>query len=66
MVRFTARARPSFWTIGQIEEVLQQIFQRDVDVITRKSVERSRNNLRRKEILSSCLVICESQPTVLT
>lgn len=48
--------RTLFDLIDMIDE-LKNIFGRDVDLLTRKAVERSRNYIRRKEILSSAEVV---------
>lgn len=45
-----------FDLVAMIDE-LKNIFGRDVDLLTRKAVERSRNYIRRKEILSSAEVV---------
>lgn len=45
-----------FDLVSMIDE-LKNIFGRDVDLLTRKAVERSRNYIRRKEILSSAEVV---------
>lgn len=57
MVIFHPDARPTFSTLDQMETELKSIFQRDVDLITRKGIENSLNYLRRREILSSAQVI---------
>lgn len=41
----------------RMQQELQAVFQRDVDLVTRRAVERSRNWIRRKEILSTASVI---------
>lgn len=48
--------RTLFDLIDMIDE-LKNIFGRDVDLLTRKAVERSRNYIRRKEILSSAEMV---------
>ncbi|MBD2304999.1 nucleotidyltransferase domain-containing protein [Chroococcidiopsis sp. FACHB-1243] len=57
MVQFHPDACPTFSTLDRMEAELKTIFQRDIDLITRQSVETSRNYLRRQEILSSAQVI---------
>jgi predicted nucleotidyltransferase len=57
MVQFASEAHPTFFDLSVMENELKIIFQRDVDLITRKGIESSRNYLRRKEILSSAQVI---------
>lgn len=48
--------RTLFDLVAMIDE-LKSIFGRDVDLLTRKAVEHSRNYMRRKEILSSAEVV---------
>jgi uncharacterized protein len=57
MVEFAPDAHPTFTTLEQMEEDLQQIFDRDIDLITRQGIETTRNYLRRQEILSSAQII---------
>jgi uncharacterized protein len=57
MVEFAADAHPTFTTLDRMEEHLQQIFDRDIDLITRQGIETTRNYLRRQEILSSAQII---------
>lgn len=51
--------RTMFDLVDMIDE-LKNIFERNVDLLTRKTVERSRNYIRRKEILSSAEVVSVS------
>lgn len=64
MVQYHPQSVPSFYDLDCMEAELKLLLNRDVDVITRASVENSTNYLRRKEILSSVKVIYESQPSV--
>lgn len=57
MVVFHPDARPTFSTLDQMEAELKLIFERDVDLITRRGIENSLNYLRRREVLSSAQVI---------
>ena len=57
MVCFHPDAHPTFSTLDQMEAELKNIFDRDIDLITRQGIETSRNYLRRNEILSSAQVI---------
>ncbi|WP_374111822.1 nucleotidyltransferase family protein [Phormidium yuhuli] len=56
-VQFYPEAHPTLFDLAEMEEKLKQLFQRDVDLITRKGIETSRNDLRRQAILSSAQVI---------
>ncbi len=64
MVQYHPESVPSFYDLDCMEEELQVLLSRDVDVITRPSIERSRNCLRRREVLSSAKVIYESRSSV--
>ncbi|MCX5963753.1 MAG: nucleotidyltransferase domain-containing protein [Cyanobacteria bacterium] len=57
MVEFHPEAHPSLFDLSYMEDELKILFQRDVDLVTRKGIETSRNYLRRKVILSSAQVI---------
>ena len=57
MVQFEPEAHPTLFDLVEMEGELKQIFGRDVDLVTRKGIESSRNYLRRKAILSSVNVI---------
>ena len=61
MVQYCPESVPSFYDLDCMEAELQLIFGREIDVITRPSVENSRNYLRRREILSSAKIIYESR-----
>jgi predicted nucleotidyltransferase len=64
MVVFHPEARPTFATLDQMETELKSIFERDVDLITRRGIENSRNYLRRQAILSSAQVIYATGSTI--
>jgi uncharacterized protein len=49
-----------------MEVDLTAIFHRKIDLITRQSIETSRNYLRRQEILSTAQVIYESRSPIPT
>lgn len=64
MVTFHPDARPTLFDLVYMEEELKTIFERDVDLITRKGIENSRNYLRRKAILSSARVIYGTRSSI--
>ncbi|MEL6488379.1 MAG: nucleotidyltransferase domain-containing protein [Cyanobacteria bacterium J06634_6] len=65
MIRYRSDAVPTFYDLDSMEEELELLFGREVDVITRQGIEQSSNYLRRHAILSSAKVIYESaRPTV--
>ena len=57
MVQFHPEAHPTLFDLAEMEDELKILFQRDVDLVTRKGIENSRNYLRRQAILSSAQVI---------
>ena len=57
MIQYRFDAVPTFHDLDCMEAELAKLFGTEVDVITRASVERSKNYLRRREILSSAKVI---------
>lgn len=66
MVVFSSAAHPTLFDLSDMEDELKQLFQRDVDLVTRKGIETSRNYLRRQAILSSTQVIYESRSAIST
>jgi hypothetical protein len=50
-------AHITLFDMVQMQEELQTIFKRDVDLISKRGVENSRNYLRRKNILNAAQVI---------
>lgn len=53
LVRFSPEAQWSLFDLMHMEVELKEIFGREVDLVERSSVERSRNYVRRKAILSN-------------
>ncbi len=51
LVDFAPEARWSLLDLGEMTEDLRDLFGRDVDLLTRKQVERSENYIRRREVL---------------
>ena len=49
------------WEIVDLNEELEDIFQRPVDFLTRNAVENSQNWLRRQNILSTATLIYEQK-----
>lgn len=64
MVQFHSDAHPTLFDLTYIEDELKTLFQRDVDLVTRKGIETSRNYLRRKAILSSAQVIYGTRSSI--
>lgn len=57
LVVFAPNTHHSLFEKFHMQEELAAIFGRKVDLVSKRGVERSRNPLRRKEILSSARVI---------
>ncbi len=57
LVSFAPDAKVSIFDMVHMQDKLKQIFSRDVDLISKRGVETSRNYLRRKAILESAQVI---------
>jgi len=53
LVTFDGSARHTLFDLVHMEEELKEIFGRDVDVVSRRGIESSRNYIRRKAILDS-------------
>ena len=57
LVSFAPQARVTLFDMAQMQAELKEIFKRDVDLVSKRGLERSRNYLRRKQILGSAQVI---------
>ena len=57
LVTFAPDARHTLFDMVRMQEELQQMLGRDVDLVSRRGLEASRNYIRRKAILSSAQVI---------
>ncbi len=57
IVDFEPEARHSLFDMVSMTDELKEILGREVDLLTKKGVEQSRNYIRRKAILSSMKVI---------
>ncbi|PSF32680.1 nucleotidyltransferase [Aphanothece hegewaldii CCALA 016] len=57
LVTFTPESDHTLFDLVHMENELKNLFGRDVDLISRRGIERSLNYLRRNEILSSAQVI---------
>ncbi len=61
LATFAPEARWSLIDHGAMEQELAELLGREVDLLTRRSVERNRNWLLRKNILTSAEVVYESR-----
>jgi len=57
LVSFTPEARITLFDMTRMQEELKGIFGREVDLVSKRGLENSRNYLRRKQILDSAQVI---------
>ena len=57
LVTFAPDAMPSLFDMVTMEDELQRIFGRSVDLVSRRGVENSRNAIRRQTILASAEVV---------
>jgi len=57
LVTFAPTARPSLFDLSAMQQELEEIIGRKVDLMTKKSVEQSRNPLRRRAILENAHAI---------
>ena len=57
LVSFAPQAQVTLFDMARMQEELKDIFKRDVDLISKRGLEHSRNYLRRKQILDSAQVI---------
>ena len=57
LVSFDEDARRTLLDMSRMEEELEAMFGRQVDLVSRRGIEMSRNHLRRKVILESAEVI---------
>ena len=53
LVQFLPEARHSLFDLARMQMELEEIFGRQVDLVERSAIEKSRNYIRRKAILSS-------------
>jgi predicted nucleotidyltransferase len=57
MVSFAPQAHVTLFDMANMQAELKTIFERKVDLVSRRGVENSRNYLRKKRILESARVI---------
>ena len=57
LVSFAADTKTTLFDMVRMKDELEKIFERDVDLISKRGVEQSRNYLRKKSILDSAQVI---------
>lgn len=60
LVSFHPDAKYTLFDLVHIQEKLSNIFNREVDLVERQAIERSRNPLRRKAILDTAETVYEA------
>ena len=60
LVRFHPEAEPSLFDMVQMQEELEGILGRKIDLVSRRAVESSRNHLRKNDILNASEVVYEA------
>ncbi|KAA3606187.1 MAG: nucleotidyltransferase [Calditrichaeota bacterium] len=58
---FSKKVRYGFFELSKIQMELEKLLGRNVDLVSKKGIEASRNHLRREEILKSARVIYEER-----
>ncbi|MBI1337894.1 MAG: nucleotidyltransferase [Phycisphaera sp.] len=53
LIDFSTDAHPTLFDLSRIQDELESVFNRRVDLLTRRAVERSRNEARKREILET-------------
>ena len=57
LITFVPSARKGLLTIARMQNELEILLKRKVDLVSKKSIEHSHNSVRRQAILTSALVI---------
>ncbi len=57
LVTFSPKAKWTLFDHVDMQDELKALFGRDVDLVSRKGIERSQNHIRRREIIDSARVI---------
>ena len=57
LVKFQPDAEPTLFDLVRMQDELQRLFGRKVDLVSRRGIEASRNYLRRNAILNSAEVV---------
>ena len=57
LVKFDETAHPTLFDMSRMEAELKAILGREVDLVSQRGIERSRNYLRRKAILESAELV---------
>ncbi len=61
LVSFAESAKITFFDLDTIEQQLSKLFNRAVDVVTKRAIEQSHNWIRKKNILDNAQIIYEQR-----
>jgi uncharacterized protein len=61
LVSFAESAKITFFDLDTIEQQLSKLFNRPVDVVTKRAIEKSHNWIRKKNILDNAQIIYEQR-----
>jgi uncharacterized protein len=61
LVSFAESAKITFFDLDTIEQQLSKLFNRPVDVVTKRAIEQSHNWIRKKNILGNAQIIYEQR-----
>lgn len=61
LVSFAEDAKITFFDLDTIEQQLSKLFNRPVDVVTKRAIEQSHNWIRKKNILENAQIIYEQR-----
>lgn len=64
LISFADSAKISFFDLEEIEQQFSQLFDRPVDVVTKRAIERSHNWIRKKNTLENAQVVYEQQSDI--
>ena len=61
LVSFAKSAKITFFDLDTIEQQLTKLFERPVDIVTKRAIEQSHNWIRKKNILDNAQIIYEQR-----
>jgi predicted nucleotidyltransferase len=61
LVSFDKNAKITFFDLDVIEQQLSKLFNRPVDVVTKRAIEQSHNWIRKKNILDNAQIVYEQR-----
>lgn len=63
---FSEDVNYSLFDVMHMREELEDMFDRNVDLVSKNAIQRSRNGLRRQEILRAGMILYAKRPTIIT